>query len=270
MNTFRTEVNIKPSENKISHQSKIMLIGSCFTENIGNKLTERCFKTAQNPFGIVYNPQSICEQIIQLIYNISIEEHELFYQNEQWHSYQFHSRFSHPEKNVALAAMNVSMTNGHTFLKDTNFLILTLGTAKVYEQSESNTVVANCHKTPNNQFAHTMLSAEKIVSLFKTTLNHLLKFNPNIKILFTVSPIRHWKDGAIENQLSKSTLFLATHQLIKDCENAFYFPAYEIMMDDLRDYRFYGYDMLHPSTLAIDYIKQTNRRFKFSKKTSPL
>lgn len=254
MNSFRTVVNIKTAENKISHKSNVMLLGSCFTENIGNKLGDRCFPILQNPFGIVYNPQSICEQIVQLIYNISIEEHELFHQNEEWHSYQFHSRFSRTDKNEALKVMNESMEKGHKFLKEADYLIITLGTSKVYALFENHAIVANCHKTPNNKFDHTILEAAQIVKLFETTFNHLQKFNPNIKIVFTVSPIRHWKDGAIENQLSKSTLFVALHQLINKFENTSYFPAYEIMMDDLRDYRFYADDMLHPTTLAIDYI----------------
>ncbi|MEI7594189.1 MAG: GSCFA domain-containing protein [Bacteroidota bacterium] len=254
MSEFRTPIFPKRSENLINHQSKVLLIGSCFTENIGNKMKNLSFDCFQNPFGIVYNPQSICDQIIQLIYNISIEEHELFFQNEQWHNYHFHSRFSRTDKTETQKAMNESMAEGHLFLKDAEYLIITLGTAKIYELNGTEGAVANCHKTPNSQFTQKMLSVEKIFELFNLTFCHLLKFNPSIKIIFTTSPIRHWKDGATENLLSKSTLNVATYQIIDKYNQAEYFPAYEIMMDDLRDYRFYKDDMLHPSEQAIDYI----------------
>ena len=251
---FRTKIDIKHSDYKISHSNNIMLIGSCFTENIGTKLNEYAFNTIQNPFGIVYNPQSICDQIIQLIYNLSIEENELFFQNEQWHHYHFHSRFSNSNKTDAIVAMNNSLEAGHRFLKDADFLIVTLGTAKIYELLQSEGAIANCHKTPKNKFKESFLSNDKIFELLKTTLNHLYKFNTNIRVILSISPIRHWKDGAIENLKSKSILNVATHQIIEQYAKVEYFPAYEIIMDELRDYRFYKEDMLHPSDTAIKYI----------------
>jgi hypothetical protein len=255
MNSFRTTFNIPEFDPKLNYQSKSLFIGSCFTENIGNYLKDLKFQITINPTGIIYNPVSICECIGFLLKGKQMEANDLGFYNDTWFSFMHHSRYSDPDKNVCLNKMNEDLKMASGFLQQADFLFITLGSAFIYTHNESKEVVANCHKFPASTFSKSILNAKSIVSCFEKTLNDLGKVNPNVRTIFTVSPVRHWNDGAIENQHSKSVLITAIHELILKHKNCSYFPAYELMMDDLRDYRFYAEDMLHPNNTAIEYIR---------------
>lgn len=253
MSEFRTIVDITDSEIKLGYNSNILFIGSCFAENVGKKFSERKFNTLVNPFGIVYNPESVANTINSIINEKLFSEEDLIY-SDKWNSFYHHSRFSNEDKEQCLENINISSKGALDFLKKSDFLIITFGTSWVYEYIESGKVVSNCHKLPANKFNRYRLSVEYIVNLYKELINNLRKMNPDVKIIFTVSPVRHWKDGAHGNQLSKAVLHIAIDEIIKEDASAFYFPSYELVMDDLRDYRFYSEDMLHIGDVAVQYI----------------
>ena len=253
MSVFRTIVEVPKSKFTINHQSKIMMLGSCFVENIGAKLQELKFNIDLNPFGIIFNPISAAECLRILIENIAFTENDLFLHNEKWNSFQHHSRFSNTDKQKCLQEINQRIQYSTEFLKTADYLFLTFGTAWVYYNMENSHPVSNCHKLPANRFERKMLDIKDIVLIYKEVINDLIKLNSNLKIVLTVSPVRHFKDGAEGNQLSKAVLLVAINELRKSGLSE-YFPAYEIVLDDLRDYRFYEKDMLHPNGLAIDYI----------------
>jgi hypothetical protein len=265
-----TEINIPKSKFDISYRNQLVMFGSCFSENIGKKLTESKFRTDVNPFGILYNPSSIGSSIKRLIYEKHFSENELFSHKEVWNSFSHHGSFSDISKEKTLKNINDRLLFSSNNLKKADFLILTFGTAWIYEEKATSKVVANCHKLPEKTFNRRRLSVEEIVCGYSTLLFDLRAFNPNIKIIFTVSPVRHWKDGAHENQLSKSTLLLAIDELQKNFNFIDYFPAYEIVMDELRDYRFYEEDMLHPNSTAINYIWEKFSETYFSAETQKI
>ena len=250
---FRLEFSPKPFEVKIKHQHKLLLIGSCFTEQIGNKLANHKFAVLDNPNGILFNPASISKSISSYIHNKQYSEADLFYQNECWNCWEHHSRFSNPDKDKCLAVINASQTNAHNFLKQADWLLITLGSAFVY-QLDNDEVVANCHKVPTDKFVKRLLSVTEIFSDLDRMTAETKAFNPNIKIIFTISPVRHLRDGFVENNRSKATLIQAVHQLTEKNENCLYFPAYELVIDDLRDYRFFAEDMVHPNYAATNYV----------------
>ena len=254
-NTFRTTFNISEFPYKLNYKSKSLFIGSCFTENIGNYLKELKFDVKINPFGIIYNPVSISKNIDYLINKKQFGVDELVFYNELWFSFHHHGKFSDPDQIKCLIKINTAINEFSEFLKQADFVFLTLGSAYTYTHKSTNQVVANCHKFPSDTFVKTLLEPQKIVDDYKNILANLFSFNNKLKVVFTVSPIRHWKDGATENQLSKSVLFVAIHEIIKKTNNCFYFPAYELIMDDLRDYRFYEDDMIHPNITALEYIR---------------
>lgn len=258
---FRLEFTPKAFTQKINHQHKLLLIGSCFTENIGSKLKQLKFSVLENPNGILFNPISIVQSVQSYIQNKQYSEADLFYQNECWNSWQHHSRFSHPDKNECLQIINQSQQAAHHFLKSADWILITAGSAFVYELWSSNNfplvsgkVVANCHKVPTDKFNKKLLSAREITAAFTTMLEAIFIFNPKAKIIFTISPVRHLRDGFVENNRSKATLIQAVHQLVDADERLFYFPAYELVIDDLRDYRFYAEDMVHPNYAATNYV----------------
>jgi hypothetical protein len=250
---FHLNFDPKPFAVKIEHHQKLLLIGSCFTENIGNKLRHLKFSVQENPNGILFNPVSIATSLHSYIENKQYKEEELFYQNESWNSWQHHSRFSNPDKATCLAAINQSQTAAHTFLKKADWVLITLGSAFVYEL-ENKEVVANCHKVPTDKFNKKLLSANEVAGMLQDAIEKLFVFNPNIKVIFTISPVRHLRDGFVENNRSKAMLIQAVHQLVDDHKKTFYFPAYELVIDDLRDYRFYAEDMVHPNYSATNYV----------------
>lgn len=254
MKLFRTIIHPEPSQSKIGYQTPVLFMGSCFTENIGNKLTELKFPVIVNPLGVMYNPVSVCKGLEILLEQKKFIDSDVSFYNEQWFSFYHDTEFSHTDKGKCLSGINDSIKRASLHLKNAEYLVITFGTSLVYRYLKSGNVVSNCHKIPAREFERFRLEPDEIFNEWTELISKLQKFNPKLKIIFTVSPVRHWKDGAVENQLSKATLILAIHQLKEKFKNAEYFPAYEIMMDDLRDYRFYADDMLHPSKMAIDYI----------------
>ncbi|MGM0406524.1 MAG: GSCFA domain-containing protein, partial [Bacteroidota bacterium] len=242
------------SKNKITYHTPVLFMGSCFTENIGDKMQALKFPAKVNPFGVLYNPTSVQNGLELLIDQKLFTKGNLDFFNEQWFSFYHDTEFSHPDLQKCLDKINTSIKSAAIQLRKSKYLIVTFGTAWVYKYLETDLVVSNCHKIPAKNFERFKLGVEDIFVEWAKLINRLNELNKNLKIIFTVSPVRHWKDGAVQNQLSKSTLILAIHQLIKIFKNVEYFPSYEIMMDDLRDYRFYADDMLHPSSAAIEYI----------------
>ena len=251
---FRTQVEMPVKGGEIFHSDRIMLWGSCFTENIGNLLKENKFQCDVNPFGTLYNPLSIAKALHQVMEGKQYQSSDLFEAGGLWHSWMHHSVFSVSDKEACLDGINARMNESNSFLKECNWLIITWGTAYVYALKENEEVVGNCHKQPDKIFERRRLSVSEIVCEWTLLLEKLKQVNPDLKVVLTVSPIRHAKDGMHGNQLSKSTLLLAVDELCKTCPECIYFPSYEIMMDELRDYRFYADDMMHPSKLAVEYI----------------
>jgi hypothetical protein len=264
---FRTQVELPEKETEIRHSEQIMLFGSCFAENIGNLLKENKFRCDVNPFGVLYNPLSIANALNQILEGKEYEEEDLFFSGGLWHSWMHHSDFSAPSQEEALALMNFRLAKAKENLAKADWLVMTWGTAYVYIHQEMQKVVGNCHKQPDKTFRRLMLNAEAFVEECRGVLKKCREVNPNLKVLFTVSPIRHAKDGMHGNQLSKATLLLAIDEICRICPNCFYFPSYEIIMDELRDYRFYADDMIHLSSKSVEYIWECFSRCYFSKET---
>jgi hypothetical protein len=254
--SFFTEIQIPEFPNQMDYSKSMMLFGSCFSENIGQKLIDLKFDVDMNPFGILYHPESIANSLRILLEKRIFTGNDLFQDQSLWNSFYHHSRFSDVDRDAALEKINNRISTSHEFLKKADFLIITFGTSWVYELKQTGQIVSNCHKIPATEFKRFRLGVFEITDVYRELLEQIWKLNPALKIIFTVSPIRHWKDGAVENQLSKATLLLAIDQLIKGFgdQACAYFPSYELMMDELRDYRFYAEDMLHISPVAIDYI----------------
>ncbi len=253
---FRTPVEISHSPRAISYNTPVTFAGSCFTENIGDRLHTLKFPCDINPFGILYNPISIHKGLQRLIQGKAFTADDLQHGNDLWFSYHHHGRFSHHYQTTCLQNINARLSSSATLLKKARYLFITLGTARVFALKETGQVVANCHKQPAALFDHYLLGVDAVTQACTNLVDALSSYNPQLEIVFTVSPIRHWKDGASGNQLSKSTLIVAVHQLVERYDQVAYFPAYEIVMDELRDYRFYAGDMLHLDPVAVDYIWQ--------------
>ena len=253
---FQTIVDVPQFLWQTGYKKKNLFMGSCFTENVGAKMEALKYPVDINPFGILYNPLSVANGLQLLLEEKQLSADDLFEHNGLWHSFSHHGRFSNTEQNKALDDINTRIKSSATFLKQADFLFLTFGTAWIYRYKESGELVSNCHKIPAREFVRERLSVQQIVEVYRELLTKIWQINPDLKVVFTVSPIRHWKDGAVDNQRSKSTLILAVDQLIQELgtEKCAYFPSYEIVMDELRDYRFYAEDMLHISEVAIKYI----------------
>ena len=243
----------KETRNPIDYNSKLLLLGSCFSENIGNKLNYYKFQTNQNPFGILFHPKAIENLITNAINEKKYLPENLVFQNERWHCFDAHSHLSSPDKNELLDNLNSAISATNKQLKEATHVIITLGTSWVYRFIETDSIVANCHKIPQKKFLKELLSVDEVTESLEATVSLLKSVNKDVNILFTVSPIRHLKDGFLENTQSKSHLITAIHSILNK-NNTFYFPSYEIMMDELRDYRFYAEDMVHPNKTAINYI----------------
>ena len=250
---FFTHIDISPLERQIDYSSRILSLGSCFANNIALKLADAKFRVLSSPTGILFNPESIASAIRGIAAGEKINDTELQYNGEVWFSYDFHSSFSATNREQALASMQEAVTCATDFLQEADTVIITFGTAWVYRHCQSGKVVANCHKQPQRLFRRELLSVEDIVKSWSPILSNQLK---DKHVIFTVSPIRHLSDGLEQNSLSKAILRIGINELLKLHTNASYFPSFEIMNDELRDYRFYAEDMTHPSGTAIEYIWQ--------------
>ena len=239
---------------RFDYGSKLLLFGSCFAEHIGAKLDYYNFRNFCNPFGILFHPLAIEQAITAAINQKEYQKEELFFLNEQWHSFDAHSQFSETEGEELLSNLNMAVSNTNNDLNEASHLIISLGTAWVYRHIDSDRIVANCHKMPQKKFLKQLLSVEEVAESLDATIRLVRSVNSKISIIFTVSPVRHIKDGIIENNRSKAHLISAVHQVLSPRDNTHYFPSYEILMDELRDYRYYQRDMLHPAALAVDHI----------------
>jgi hypothetical protein len=252
---FTTTIPISKSSNPIDYDSRIISLGSCFAQNIGDKFSYFKFQNTVNPFGIIFNPVSIENLISRVVNNQLFTENDIFFHNDLWHCFEVHSELSHSDKTNFLDRLNQILSDFHLQIFNSTHFQITYGTSWVYRNKSSNSIVANCHKVPQSKFEKEILSVATIEKSIQNTIDLIQKVNPNCHFIFTVSPVRHIKDGFVENQRSKSHLITAIQKILNP-KSLFlnYFPSYEIMMDELRDYRFYAEDMLHPSQMAIDYI----------------
>ncbi|HEX3024268.1 MAG TPA: GSCFA domain-containing protein [Chitinophagaceae bacterium] len=257
---FHYEFDIKKLSQQINHQHKLLLVGSCFTENIGDKLKKHKFNVLENPNGILFNPVSVSEAIINIIEEKKYTAQDLFHHNETWHSWQHHSRYSGITDEDALQKINSSIHQAHHYLKKADYLLITLGSAWVYTLTDKaanatvGTVAANNHKAPADWFSRKLMRADQVMVVLGTMLDKLGAFNKKIKVIFTISPVRHLREGVIDNNRSKAVLIQAVHELNERLEKLYYFPAYELVIDDLRDYRFYAEDLVHPNYHATEYV----------------
>ncbi|WDO13166.1 GSCFA domain-containing protein [Flavobacterium sp. WW92] len=252
---FTTPIPIFKSNHPIDYHSKIVSLGSCFAVNMAEKLDYFKFQNAVNPFGILFHPLALNKIIQKAVLREQFTESAVFFHNERWHCFDVHSDLSRASKDEFLELLNSNVKLLHEAIVGCSHLIITLGTSWVYRRVENGQLVANCHKVPQKEFKKILLSVEEITQGLEEMIKSVSSINPEAKIIFTISPVRHIKDGFVENQWSKANLISAVHQVrTQQSEIAYYFPSYEIMMDELRDYRFYAEDMIHPSTTAIDYI----------------
>ncbi|HTQ65494.1 MAG TPA: GSCFA domain-containing protein [Puia sp.] len=258
---FMLDININSPGQKISYDQPLMLVGSCFTEHIGNSLKDLKFDILQNPNGILFDPISVTGNLVSYIEHKQYGTDDLFYLNELWQSWQHHSIFSGRDKNECLQRINRSQDQAHLFLKRAKWLIITLGSSFSYQlvsdqsgKKWEGVRVANCHRAPAQWFNKQLLKIEEIHAALDNCIHRLFQFNPDIRIIFTVSPVRHIRDGVIENNRSKARLIEAVHHLVNKFERIFYFPAYELVIDVLRDYRFYDIDLVHPNYQATEFV----------------
>ena len=252
---FTTKIPITQNANPIDYNSKIVSFGSCFAENMGDKLCYYKFQTQVNPFGIIFNPFSIEKLIERVVLQRYFTKDDIFFFNERWHCYEVHSELSDADAEVVLSKLNRILSDTQKQLQQATHIIITYGTSWVYRHIETNAIVANCHKVPQKQFSKELLSIDSTQKSIQNTVSLIATLNPKCNFIFTVSPVRHLKDGFVENQVSKAHLIAAIYATTNTKQQTLnYFPSYEIMMDELRDYRFYADDMMHPSPMAIDYI----------------
>lgn len=254
MDAFRTPLNAGVSKHTFGLSDRIITIGSCFSDSIGHLLEDAKIKTLVNPFGTVYNPYSIHKLTRYAIFNESVAAHTNLIHGDIHLNYNFHSELSALSADALRGHLANAMGTAHHFIKDARWLMITYGTAWVYERNDTKEIVANCHKQPANTFSKYLMTQKKILESFAAMYDDLKKLNPGIRIILTVSPVRHIKDTLELNSVSKSILRIACHTLQETYADVSYFPAYEILLDDLRDYRFYKADMLHPTTEAENYI----------------
>lgn len=261
---FRTQIPIPNHLNSIDYNSKIVSLGSCFAENMEDKFGYFKFQSATNPFGIIFNPVSIEKIIDRVVKENLFTEEDIFFHNERWHCFEVHSDLSCASQEELLVNLNQILRETKKQLVGATHVIITYGTSWVYRNIEKNAIVANCHKVPQKQFTKELLTVATIQGSIENTTHLIRSINPNCNFIFTISPVRHLKDGFVENQVSKAHLITSVYHVLMESESchlppAIYFPSYEIMMDELRGYRFYAEDMIHPSQMAIDYIW---KRFK--------
>ena len=257
---FRLELNIKPFATQLNIRQNIMLVGSCFTDHMSNRLAQHKFKVLENPNGIIFNPLSIQRSVQSYINNKLYTQKDIFYFNELWTSWDHHSKFSHPDAAVCLQQINSSVHQAHHFLQHCDWLILTLGSSFLYELVNDSLgghigmLAANCHKVPAQQFVHRLGKYTEIAAGLHELVSSVHTYNKNCNIIFTISPVRHYREGLVENNRSKALLHTVVDEMINTYKNVYYFPAYELVIDDLRDYRFYAEDLVHPNYQATQYV----------------
>jgi hypothetical protein len=254
MDRFRTRVDIPEPAVKISYHTKSVFMGSCFADRMGRIMADYKFPVLLNPFGTLFNPLSIGDNVLRLISGREFTPEEIHYYNDLWISFSHYTGFAHPHRETCLTHINSSFLPASKELKTADFLLLTFGTAFTYQLKETGKTVANCHKLPASSFTRRLADPGEIIGHYDALLQDIRRFNPALKVIFTLSPVRHWSDGAENNQLSKSILHYSIHEIMRRNSGTYYFPAYEIYMDELRDYRFYAADMLHPSEQGIQYV----------------
>src|SRR5437762_5234556 len=259
---FMVKIDLKKLPETIRYGNKILLTGSCFTEHIGESLADFKFPVLQNPHGILFDPLSVSHSLVSYVENKQFKESDLFLLNGVWYSWQHHSRFSNTDKLECLRMINASQQKAHEFLKEADWIIITLGTSFSYclipqpplNKWRGGKPVANCHRAPAQWFTKKLLETDEIIRMFDDCFKKLLQFNPELKIIFTVSPVRHIRDGVIDNNRSKARLIESVHHLTNKYDRVFYFPAYELVIDVLRDYRFYDADLVHPNYMATEFV----------------
>ncbi len=251
---LQTKISLQSQEPKIDYESQVVLLGSCFAENMGRKLEYYKFNNLINPFGILFHPKAIETFLWMAVQEEKYVDTDLFYHNEQWHSFDVHSSMSNSDQSLLLSNLNETLSFTKDKIKSATHVFITFGTAWVYRLASLDMVVANCHKIPQKEFEKELLSINEITQCLQNCEALIHNLNPSAKIIGTVSPVRHIKDGFVDNNRSKSHLTAAIHQTIDLSSSLSYFPSYEIMMDELRDYRFYKEDMIHPSDIATQYI----------------
>lgn len=254
---LQTKIQFKKAQNQIDYKSQLLLLGSCFAESMGEKFNYFKFQSLQNPFGILFHSIAIENLIARAIFKKQYTEKDIFFVNERWHCFDAHSDLSDISKENLLENLNYGLMRTTAQISQATHLLITLGTAWVYRKNSTNKAVANCHKVPQKEFSKELLSADAVQQSLSRSIQTIQSINNKVQILLSVSPVRHLKDGFVENQRSKAHLMTAIHNLIENSNLAStvsYFPSFEIMMDELRDYRFYQQDMLHPNQLAVDYI----------------
>lgn len=265
------DLQLPVSPYSIDHQDKILMVGSCFTEHIFTKLHQLKFNAHSNPFGIVFNPQSIYQQLKRIVHAQEFGHDDDFVFGQQlWHAWEAHGSLSRENKRELIQELNHTLHQWKQHLNHAKCLIITLGSAFAYQHQSSHQWVANCHKIPQKEFEKHLIPQSDIVEKFSEVFDLIRLQNPNIKMILTVSPVRHLRDGVVENNLSKSILIQAIHELVSKFEGTVYFPAYELVIDDLRDYRFFEVDMMHPNQQAIDYVWRKFSSVYFNAKTQHL
>ncbi len=264
---FRTELYIPKADIQIGLSDSILTLGSCFSTNIGNELKQAKFNASVNPFGIIYNPVSIFKLLKNSLINPKFDDLDFIERDRLWYHLDFHSEVTAKNRGALEKKIQEIYHEVSTSIKQAKWLMITLGTATVYCKQSSQQVVANCHKLPQKNFTKSMVTPAIILEQFKFCYEVIKAINPEINFLFTVSPIRHIKDTIPVNSLSKATLQLGVKEITKSFKDTYYFPAYELMMDDLRDYRFYEEDMLHPNQVAQKYIWRKFKETFFSEET---
>lgn len=267
---FMLDITIKSPERRISYTDNIFATGSCFTEHIGGRLDQLKFFVLQNPNGILFDPLSICRTLTSYVQNKKYSKEDLFQLNELWQSWQHHSVFSGPDQQQVLHHINRSQESAYTFLQKADWLIITLGSSFYYQFADTNESVANCHRAPAKWFRKELTSIDEMVLSFNNCFLALFQFNPQLKIIFTVSPVRHIRDGVIENNRSKARLIETVHQLVAASDRMYYFPAYELVIDVLRDYRFYDIDLVHPNYAATEFVFEKFVEHFISKEDIPV
>jgi hypothetical protein len=279
-------LNFEPAkpDSLVNYRDRILLTGSCFTEHIGTALQRAKFTVLQNPNGILFDPVSVSRSLISYVHDQRYDESDLFQLNEVWQSWQHHSRFSDMDKDKTLEKINQSQQEAHQFLKDADWLIITLGSSFSYRLTDGAALyrpeltsslpgdsgVANCHRAPAQWFNKHLLSINEIIESLDLCLHQLMQFNPKLRILFTISPVRHIRDGVVENNRSKARLIEAVHHMVNKFDKLYYFPAYEIVIDVLRDYRFYDVDLVHPNYLATEFVMKKFMTTCFDEETQTL